>query len=207
MTASVSATDIANMALDMLEEAPISDITDDDANARRFNRNFDTLRDSFLQMHPWNFAIKSDSIAKDATDPSYGWDHRYLKPGDMLRLLPIRARGYFEGKMMPHEIEGQYILTDVDTPLKVRYIYRNEQYGTWSPTAITAFAALLASHFAHSITGKSSMVEMMNAKFEQWFRMAKRMDGQQGMSERADTTDVISVRGRNEFYNYEPDSD
>lgn len=205
MTASVTKTDICNMAMDMLQEGPISDITDDEPNARRFNRNFDTLRDAFLQMHPWNFAIKSTTIAKDATDPSYGWDHRYLIPGDLLRLLPLRKRGYWEGRMMEHEIEGQYILTDLDTPIKVRYIFRNETYGAWSPTAIVAFAAYLAATLAHAITGKASFAELMERRFEREFRMAKRMDGMQGTQERADTEDVISVRGGERYDYYETD--
>lgn len=205
MTSSTTVTTICNMALDMLHEGPITSIDDDEPNARRFKRNFDNLRDSFLEIHPWNFAVKSATIAKDATDPAFGWDHRYLMPGDMLRLLPLRSRGVFEGKMMPHEIEDGYILTDLDTPIKVRYIYRNESYGSWSPTAIMTFARYLAKTFAHAITGKASMAEMQSRMFTEELRMAKRMDGMQGMSERADTTDVITVRGGYERWNYEPD--
>lgn len=194
MTSSFTETDVCNMALDILWEEPISDITDDDPNALKFARNFDALRDAFLAMHPWNFAIKSVSQAADATDPSYGWDHRYLLPGDCLKVLPIRKNGLWGGQLQQYEIEGQYILTDIDSPLKYRYIYRNETIGEWSPQAITAFAAFLASRLAHSITGKASFAELAANLFKEEMRMAKRMDGEQGMLEKADTADVINVR-------------
>ncbi len=194
MATSIAAVDICNMALDMLDEAPITTIDDDDPVARRFKRNFDQWRDMFLASHPWNFATKRLSLARDATDPAHGWDYRYLLPGNCLRFLPLRASGEFEGDIIPFEIENSFILTDASAPLKCRYIWRNEVYGSWSPGAINAFAASLAANVAHVVTGKNSAKEGAEAKAATLLATAKRLDGLQSQTERPSYQDVITVR-------------
>ncbi|MCP4108324.1 MAG: hypothetical protein GY749_22740 [Desulfobacteraceae bacterium] len=194
MTSSIAAEDICNMALDMLIEAPITSLNDNDPNARRFKRNFDQWRDMFLSSHPWNFATKRVSIPADSTGPAHGWDYRYLLPGECLRFLPLRMSGEFEGNIIPHEIEGQYILTDESPPLKARYIWRNEAYGSWSPEAINAFAGLLAAKVAMAITGKNSVLQTAETNADNLLGAAKRLDGMQSHTERPSYQDVISVR-------------
>ena len=194
MTSTMTETGVCNMALDMLHEGPISSIDDDEPNARRFKRNFDALRDSFLAAHPWNFAVARTSLPASAEAPFFGWDYKYLRPGDCLRVLPLRENGSFGGATVAHEIEGEYILTDVQPPLKLRYVRRVAQMGLWSPVAITAFAGFLAANLAHAITGKASYAQFASERFERELRRARRTDGLQGVQERADTNDVIAVR-------------
>jgi len=194
MTTSIAAVDICNMALDMLTEAPISSIDDDDPVALRFKRNFDQWRDLFLAVHPWNFAMKRMSIASDATRPAHGWSRRYMIPGDCLRLLPLRVGGEFGGDIIAHEIEGAFILTNAKPPLKIRYIRRNDNYGSWSPEAISAFAGLLAVRMALSVTGKKSLRESVEISADKLLLTAKRLDGLQGDVEKPSYQNVISVR-------------
>ena len=182
------------MALDMLTEAPIDSIDDDDPVAKRFKRNFDQWRDLFLSVHPWNFATKRVSIGADATAPAHGWNYRYLLPGECVRFLPLRKSGEFEGDIIPHEIEGSYILTDEKAPLKARYIWRNEDYGSWSPEAINAFAGLLAFKVALALTGKNSAKQTAEVEADTLLGTAKRLDGLQSHVERPSYQDVISVR-------------
>lgn len=191
MTAAV---DICNMSLDMLKQSPISALDDGSANANRFARNFDIIRDAFLSSHPWNFAIARASIAADATAPSFGWDYRYTVPADAVRVLPLRYDGEFEGALLPHEIEAGYILTDQESPLKVIYIKSQTDYGLWSPAAIVAFATLMAMQMAHAITGKASIADVLREDYKLAFSEAKRVDGLQGWAERPDHNDVIAVR-------------
>jgi len=195
MTSSMTETGVCNMALDMLQEGPISSIEDDEPNARRFKRNFDALRDSFLAAHPWNFSITRTALAASADSPFFGWDYRYLLPGDCLRMLPLRGGGMFNGGNTAHEIENGCILTDAPPPLKCRYVKRVGQLGLWSPVAVTAFAAFLAANLAHAVTGKASFAQVAADRFEQELKRARRIDGMQGVAEHADTHDVIAVRG------------
>ncbi|MBW8640479.1 hypothetical protein K1W69_25025 [Hoeflea sp. WL0058] len=195
MTSAMTETGVCNMALDMLHEGPIGSIDDDEPNARRFKRNFEALRDSFLATHPWNFAIARTELAASADAPFFGWDYSYPLPDDCLRVLPLREEGLFNGGTIAHEIENGNILTDAAPPIKCRYIKRVTQLGLWSPVATTAFAAFLAANLAHAITGKASFAQLAADRFEQELKRGQRIDGLQGMTERADTNDVIAVRG------------
>ncbi|MEX3008358.1 hypothetical protein [Hoeflea sp. TYP-13] len=195
MTSAMTVTGVCNMALDILHEGPISSIEDDEPNARRFKRNFDALRDAFLAAHPWNFAVSRVSLPADATAPAFGWDYRYLIPGDCLRLLPLKCDGEFDGANIPHELESGFLLTDEKAPLKIRYVRRVSELGLWTPLSVTAFAAFLAANLAHAVTGKASYAQFAADRFQSELKRAKRVDGLQGSLERADTNDVIAVRG------------
>ncbi len=194
MTSSIAAVDICNMALDMLSEAPVTSLEDDDPVARRFKRNFDQWRDLFLAVHPWNFATKRVALTQSSEVPVHGWTYRYLVPGECLRFLPLRKLGNFGGDIVPHEIEGSYILTNEPAPLRVRYIWRNEIFGSWSPEAINAFAAFLAAKVAMAVTGKTSFRESSLNEAENLLATAKRLDGLQSQVEKPSYQDVISVR-------------
>ena len=51
-------TDIVNLALDMLKEAPITSIDEGRPIAMWCKRNFDVTRDALLEEADWNFALK-----------------------------------------------------------------------------------------------------------------------------------------------------
>ena len=195
MTSAMTETGVCNMALDILHEGPISSIEDDEPNARRFKRNFDALRDAFLAAHPWNFAVSRASLAASVDTPFFGWDYKYLLPGDCLRLLPLKEGGLFDGANIAHEIENGHVLTDAPAPLKIRYVRRVAELGLWSPLAVTAFASFLAANLAHAVTGKASYAQFASGRYDNELKRARRIDGLQGSLERADTNDVIAVRG------------
>lgn len=56
---SLTETNVCNMALDYLDEAPIASLDSDTSpRALWLQRNYDTTRDALLRAHPWKFAIK-----------------------------------------------------------------------------------------------------------------------------------------------------
>ncbi|MEM9105670.1 MAG: hypothetical protein AAGC96_08435 [Pseudomonadota bacterium] len=195
MTSSMTETGLCNLALDILHEGPISSINDDDPNARRFKRSFDALRDAFLATHPGTFAVRRVELAASADAPFFGWDYKYLLPGDCLRLLPLKENGGLHGAHIAHEVEDGFVLTDATPPLQIRYVRRVEAVGQWSPLAITAFASFLAANLAHAVTGKASYARFTADRFDAELKRAKRSDGLEGSLARADTSDVIGVRG------------
>ena len=195
MTSSMSETGLCNLALDILHEGPISSIDDDEPNARRFRRSFNALRDAFLAIHPWNFAVRRLALAAVAETAVPGWEYRYLLPGDCLRLLPLQEAGRFNGAHIAHQVEDGHILTDAAPPLPIRYVRRVEAIGQWSPLAITAFSSFLAANLAHAVTGKASYARFAADRFEAELKRARRGDGLEGSQARADTHDVIAARG------------
>lgn len=190
----VTKVDICNMALDLLEEGIISSISENSAAARWFDRNFDISRDGLLEAYNWNFAIERQSIAVDATPPSWGWDHAYLIPSGALRVMLIRKGGEHNGAPIPHEIEGQYILTDEDTPLQVRCIMQQTDTTKFPSLFTEALAARMAIKQAHARTGKASVLDRAERVYSQMIKEALKSDAISGTPETPSDTDIIAIR-------------
>jgi len=153
-------TDIANRALDILKEAPITSIDDARPIAMWLKRNFASSRDAILAEAEWNFARKRVSLPADSETPAFGWCYSYTLPSDFIRLIPLTCHGYPEGDPIPYEVESGKILTNAKAPLPVRYVFRNEDCATYPATFQEAVAARLAGRMAHWLTGKSSFLQI-----------------------------------------------
>lgn len=177
-----SEVDIANIALDMIKEAPIQQMDDNRAAARWMSRNFYPYRDFVLSTHPWRFALKRASLAADSTAPEFGWDNRYQLPSDCLRPLAPRFQGALDGRLIPHEVEAGFVLTNAPAPLLLRYISRTENISQYSntPLFVEAFAAKLAAGIAHWMTGKQGMAERAEVIFREALEAARFMESNQG---------------------------
>lgn len=189
-----SATDIANRALDILKEAPISSIEDARPIAMWLKRNFDVTRDALLEESEWNFALKRASLPASSTAPAFGWQKQYQLPGDCIRVIPLTADGSFEGTPVPFEVEDGKILTDAEAPLKVRYVYRNENYAAYPATFQQALSAKLAMKMAHWLTGKSSFVQIAEGMYRDAMSKAWLSDAAQGSVPRPADEQWISAR-------------
>lgn len=187
-------TDIANLALDILKEAPITSLDQDRPTASWMKRNFDFNRDAVLAMMPWNCALKRVKLPADGTSPAFGWDYRYGLPSDCIRLLPVTNDGTMEGRPVQHEVEAGYVLTNKAGPLKVRYISRLKNYSAYPALLIEAVSARLALRMAHWMTGKSSYVQIAQAHFDRALHDAWLSDAIEGSSPRAADNEWIDAR-------------
>ncbi len=154
------ATDICNLALDLLAEAPIADLSDDRRIARWCDRNYDTARDSLLRKAPWRFAVKLVELTA-ATPPVFGWNQAYDLPADCLRPLPLTVRGVPHGSIIPSEVIGQRLETDAPAPIRLRYISRITDVAAYPADFVEALAAALAMKMAHWLTGKSGYQQLV----------------------------------------------
>lgn len=180
-----SSTDIANMALDILKEAPISSLDDDRPIARWLKRNFTVTRNAVLERAEWNFSLVRAEIAEDATEPAFGWDYQYTIPADCIRVIPLTQDGKSEGRPILHEIEGGKILTNQCGPLKVRYVENLENIDSYPASFSEAVAARLAMKMAHWLTGKTSYVKVAQGLYDDAMETAFLSDAVQGSVPRA----------------------
>ncbi|MDJ0513018.1 MAG: hypothetical protein QNJ62_06210 [Methyloceanibacter sp.] len=186
MPSHLSAVQIANMAVDYLEESPITALTDDSDTARWLNRNFEPARDGLLRGYGWNFALKRAAVASNGT-PEFGWKYQYPLPNDCLRILPLKINGELNGRDIPHEIEDNHILTNEGAPLKIRYIKRVEDTGQFDSLFAEALAARLAMKMAHWMTGKTSYFDRAVEAYRTALEEARLIDALEGTPE--DTVD------------------
>lgn len=187
-------TDICNLALDILKEAPISSIDDQRPIGKWCKRNFATQRDAALSVASWNFARTRAAISADATAPDFGWDYAYTLPGACIRALPLTYDGTVEGAPVAHEVERGKILTNLAGPIKVRYIERVESYDAYHPLFIDYLSARLARRMAHWLTGKTSFLQVAAGLMQQAWTEAWTVNAIEGDTPRPADDDWIDAR-------------
>lgn len=153
-----SRVEIANRALTKLGQARILTLTDDVKAAREINSCFDILRDAELREHAWSFSIKRAQLAALVSTPSWGFDNQFQLPTDYLKMLDINdswrvgIQDYVTGPSDPFKIEGGLILTDMDAPLKIRYVARIEDAGLYDALFVEALACRIAVEVCEALT-------------------------------------------------------
>ena len=186
---SATAVSICSNALLLLGDRPISSFTEDQDRARLASNLWEQTRDHILRSHPWNCAIKREALSPDVTGPAFDWSYQYTLPADFLKALSIGESGR-EGEF---RIEGRKLLCD-DNPCYLRYIFRNENPGTWDAMLVEVMTAEMAHRMAYGITQSASMVDVMAQKAGQLMRRARSVDGQDDTPEQLGDNPLVAAR-------------
>ena len=187
---------VYNMALDMLEEGPVTAPSEDSRAARLLSRNYAQTRDEVLRAHPWNFALTRARLPALAEAPAFGWRRAFHLPPDCLRVLPVVRGGGLNARPVAHEIEGGLVLTDEPAPLPVRYIRRIGDPGRFDALFARALAARLAVYTGHVITGKQSYIERVARIYSETLAEARLIDSLEGSAAAPLGEDWIEARHR-----------
>lgn len=171
----VSQISICNSALAKIGADPISSITEETKAARIANRIFTFLRDEVLRSHPWNFSIKRTTLNPDGDTPDSEYDYQYILPSDCLRVLDTP-----DDDSLDWVVEGGKILTDQDTELPIRYIYRNEDPSSWDSMFAEALAWRLAADMSYSITQSLALFQYCMDAYKRQLAEARSVDGLEG---------------------------
>jgi hypothetical protein len=169
---------ICNDTLALLGESQrITAIDDGTPLAKVFLQSWDQAVDEVLADHPWNFAVAREDcpIAAGVVPAGSQYSQAFDKPANCIRWLPWSEdhEDYFDG-----EEEGDYILSNADAPLPVRFIKRITNISKWSPGFRAALAAKLAAKNAFAITGQRGMIgEMRDLYQNEVLPKARREDG------------------------------
>ncbi len=178
-----SQVEIANRALTKIGEARILSLSDDIEAARVIDAQWDIVRDAELRARNWNFSITRTSLAALVATPAWGFDLQYQLPSDCLRVLQVDE--FYPGPSMSDyrnaseatwQIEGGKILTDLEAPLKIRYVARIEDTGAWDALFVEAFACRLAVEICERITQSNTKRQLAWDEYKEAVRMAVRAD-------------------------------
>ena len=188
---------LANMALTMLGQQPITALTESNNRAIMANERFADVRDSVLRAHPWNCAVKRHSLTKRAAasgllaGPKWGYTTTYVLPSDFLRLVDI------EDPTQKYSIEAgnqedtassanDLVLLSDASEMNIRYIYKLTSVAKMDDTLKHAIATRLASELALAITGDSGKENFLLQKYQTILMQAQWEDSVQ-----SNTTDTI----------------
>src|SRR5688572_8267905 len=107
-----SDTEICNIALGHLGEAPITSLNEDSKAAWACNLHYALTRDELLRGHRWNFAKDRVQLSELAEGPAFGWARQFQLPADCLRVLEFNDQEIGDWISEEYEIEGRRLLTD-----------------------------------------------------------------------------------------------
>lgn len=189
-----SSVEMANLAIAHLRETPISDFDYSSVASRWFKNNYAAHRDAYLAQHDWDFATALVYLPVETVSPPFRWTYQYQQPADCLRLPQQTVDGMPNGRIIPHEVVGQKILTDQAAPFPLRYIRRVTSEATFPPLFVNGFSLYLAAGCAHVITGKNSRAEALRQAASEVFAQAGRHDAIQGTPLPMIDLDIITDR-------------
>lgn len=188
-----SATSICSNALLELGKSAIADINSPTNDAERLAANlYAPTRDALLRSHLWNFAIRRVQLSPSTPAPAFGFSNAYLLPGDWLRTLRIGGtRDYVNTDFRQ---EGRLIVTDAST-MFLRYVWRNEDVGTYDAIFVEALTAMLRWKFTYPVTKSTSLRDSNERAFLRVLQQAKSIDAMEEPGDMiAEETPLINVR-------------
>jgi hypothetical protein len=181
---------IANNALAMLADDPISDFNEGTVRSALVRDQYENIRDNCLRMIPWNCAVKRLNLSPDVATPVFGYAFQYTLPSDWLRTLSVTD----EQDVYEFRIEGRKLLTDLES-LQMRYIYRNDDPATYDAGLVNYMTFRLAEALAYPITKSTTQAQLMEAKAREAFMIAKGVDAQEEVQPDWFDNTLISRRG------------
>jgi hypothetical protein len=167
-----SAVDICSAALVSIGAHPINSLDDENDRARACKALWEIVRDDALRDHAWNCATKRQTLAALSETPE-DYTYQFNLPTDWLRMLSVGEYG----NEPDYLIEGRRVLCDV-SPLKIRYIFRNESVSTWDASLCQAVTLLMSSRLAYAITQSAGMEEQRYQLYMRHIQRARAIDGQ-----------------------------
>lgn len=151
-----SVVSICNLALSNLGKDNISDLSEPTAEARSCNQFYAHVRDTLLQVYPWRFAGRTESLAEVANAKPGRWRYAYRRPVECLKVRIVRPE-YSTGDprpddpQTPYDIEGDTIYCDL-SPAFLRYTFRLVDPVKFPPLFVEALSWHLAVRLAMPLT-------------------------------------------------------
>lgn len=151
---------IANRSLQKLGAASITSFNQDSTAGRAMNLAYTIVRDAELRRRRWKFSITRQNLAALSTAPVNGiYQLQYQLPAQCLRVLDVGdyspggdTSDYRSRTVADYSIEGGLILTNIASPLSLRFIQQITNSGLFDSAFVEAFAARLAWETCEQIT-------------------------------------------------------
>lgn len=169
---------ICNSALAKVGQAPISSITQETRAAQIINSLWSLIQDEMLSCHEWNFAIKRVDLSPTSDEPAYEFTYEYDIPNDCLRVLETETDVTTINDRWV--VEGRKILSN-DSEISIRYIFRNEDYNSWSPQFAEVMAWKIAHSIAYALTQSTERERACADALKQALSYARSTDGAEGV--------------------------
>mgnify|MGYP006935481471 CR=1 FL=1 len=189
-----SETHLVNNALLRIGANTITDIeTDGSHESNTMLQLYGPTRDSLLRQHFWNFATKRVVLAENADTPDFEWAASYSLPADFIRVKKLYDTD------SNFTIEGDQLLTDQQSSLKLVYIARITDVTAFDPLFTQVLILMLAILAEPRIQGGATSVDRLKMELKELLLEAKIVDAQDGSAEQFAITTFQNARFGTDF--------
>lgn len=166
-------TDLCNVALDLVGEAPIANISVAQRVPELCERHYVLTRREVLQENKWHIALALDDLAEVVTPtPPAPWTKSFQQPTDWLATFDSNLGGYTSAQLVPYQTLGQRIYTDAEN---VRILYARDipNVSEMPPLLQRAISARLATYLVIALKGDDRRFQSLAALEDRIIEMAK----------------------------------
>jgi hypothetical protein len=151
---------ICNLALSNIGKENISDLNETGAEAKACRQFYAHCRDTLLQVYPWRFAGKTQSMGQITNDKPGAWEYAYNRPNDCLKVRFVRENYTLtpdantplpEPMGHPYEIEDGKVYCNL-SPALLHYTWRITDPTKFPPLFLDALAWSLSARLAMPLT-------------------------------------------------------
>ena len=165
-----SPTDLANWALELLSEAEIQSLDQNNTPARAAKRQWPKTRTVVLSSCIWKCAKETKDLSNSATAPDLpGYSYQSALPGDWLHTVdvwdgdpdsvstePIPTKDWDE--------EQGYLLHNLEYPA-IEYVKDLETVSSYSPLLAQAMAYHMAGAIGKKVTGSDQLAAQLREEY------------------------------------------
>ena len=178
---------ICNHSLALLGVRSITSFDDGTTESSLCATLYPTTRDEVLEVRAWTFATDRATLLPDATDPDWGYDHRFLIPTTTRRVLAVWENPPQPGQEnvtipLNWNREGRYILASLEK-IYVRFTHAITDTTLFSDLFADVLAYRLAADMCIALTQSRTLMVDMNTLYTSKLVRAGLTDGQQGVRE------------------------
>lgn len=193
--------DIVNRALDLMGQAPVSDIdTPYSKEEKTMARWYDATRRAVLAYHPWDFAEARYNCSRTGT-PLFEYSDKYRVPNDFLELVDIYMEDYDQyysdvyGDIDWSREENDILLSMVGAN-SISIVYTKDVTDTTKFSALftSALELKLAANTCFSITRDLKLTAQLVSLSEDAMNKATSIDGQGKRVRRKEFSRAIAAR-------------
>jgi hypothetical protein len=178
---------IANLALSNLGEAPIQNLTDDNARARIASARIDDVIRGILRMHDWNTAMKRIALTSIG-EPLFGFNTTFQLPADFIKIVEVYP-------VSRYRIQADTLLSN-ETTISILYIHEPTDVNTLDVLLAEAIALKLATEVSETLTGKDGLKERMMHKFVMALQEARSANSKDKTPEHREDSTFWNARRR-----------
>jgi len=174
-------TEICNDALTLLGVETIINLEDDSKQGRLCKKQFPICRNFLLGIHPWNFAIKRQTLAELATGPSFGYNKFYQLPADYLMVIPPSQHEEFSSSIV-YKIEDGKLATN-ELTFDLKYIAEVVDTSKFTPSFSQALSGYIAYKLAYSLINDRGVARDVYQIYLQYLREARSINAMESTPE------------------------